>query len=99
MIRRASTTIVLSSAISLASLPGIAEADGGNAFVGGLLGSALGTAIVNHQQQRQRTVYVQRAAPAPVVNTYQREQNREVQTMPGAFRCRCRPKAARTGTS
>jgi hypothetical protein len=51
-----------------------AAADGGDAFVGGLLGSAIGTAIVNSQQQRRPMVverhYVTRRAPAPVVNTW-----------------------------
>jgi len=61
-----------------------AAADGGEAFVGGLLGSAIGTAIVNQQQRRpavvERHYVTRRAARAPVVNTWQREDNRQVQT-------------------
>jgi peptidoglycan hydrolase-like protein with peptidoglycan-binding domain len=64
--------------------PAAAGGGGGEAFVGGLLGSAIGTAIVNHQQQRRPVVverrYVTKRAPAPVVNSWQREQNRQVQT-------------------
>ena len=64
-----------------------ARADGAEAFVGGLLGSAIGTAITNNAQQRQtapqRTVvqkrYVKHRAPV-VVNSYQRDENRRVQT-------------------
>ncbi len=77
----------VASLVALALAAGTADraaADGADAFVGGLLGSAIGTAIVNQQQQRRPVVverrYVTRRAPAPVVNTYQREQNRQVQT-------------------
>jgi peptidoglycan hydrolase-like protein with peptidoglycan-binding domain len=58
-------------------------ADGAEAFVGGLLGGAIGSAIVNQQQQRRVVVQPRtttRRAPAPSVNTYQREENRTVQT-------------------
>jgi len=80
------TTLVSILAATLAT--GTAEraaagGGGGEAFVGGLIGSAIGTAIVNQQQQRRPVVverrYVTRRAPAPV-NTWQREQNRQVQT-------------------
>ena len=74
-----STALVLGSA-------GAARADGAEAFVGGLLGSAIGTAITNHAQHRQqpqRVVvekkYVKQRAPRQV-NSYQREENRRVQT-------------------
>lgn len=80
MIARNSTAFVLSSALALATIPGGAQADGGSAFVGGLIGSALGSAIVNNQQRQQQQRTVVRRAPAPTVNTYQRQQNREVQT-------------------
>jgi peptidoglycan hydrolase-like protein with peptidoglycan-binding domain len=57
-----------------------AAADGAEAFVGGLLGSAVGTAIVNHQQ-RQRVIVERRYVPKrPGVSSYQREENRQVQT-------------------
>ena len=58
-----------------------AAADGAEAFVGGLLGGAIGSAIANQQQRRvvvqERRVVRQRA---PQVNSYQREENRRVQT-------------------
>jgi len=76
---------VVTSAIALAcatSASGPAQADG-SAFVGGLVGGIVGSAIANaprnQPQVQTRTVY-RRAAPAPVVNTYERQQNREVQT-------------------
>ncbi len=61
---------------------GTARADGAEAFVGGLLGSAIGTAITNNVQQQKRVVVERRyVRERPVVvNTYQREQNRQVQT-------------------
>ena len=56
----------------------------GSAFVGGLVGGMLGSAITNSQQQRQRRhVVIQERKvyrKAPRVNTYQREENRQVQT-------------------
>ena len=63
-------------------------ADGAEAFVGGLLGSAIGTAITNNAQQRQQQQRVivekryvkQRAPRAPAVSSWQREENRRVQT-------------------
>jgi peptidoglycan hydrolase-like protein with peptidoglycan-binding domain len=71
-------------AVSVAGFPaGKAAADGAEAFVGGLLGSAIGTAIVNQQQQRRVVVqkrYVTPRRQAPVVDTYQRAENRRVQT-------------------
>lgn len=79
---------VTASIIALVLATGAADraaaGGGGEAFVGGLLGGAIGTAIVNSQQQRRPVVverrYVTKRAPAPTVNTWQREQNRQVQT-------------------
>ena len=74
---------LLSTAIALGSAER-AAADGAEAFVGGLLGSAIGTAIVNQQQQKRVVVeqrrYVTQKPRAPIVSTYQREENRRVQT-------------------
>ncbi len=60
-----------------------ARADG-SAFVGGLVGGMLGSALSNAHNNRTvvRTVPQTRTAVrrAPVVNSYEREQNREVQT-------------------
>ena len=80
MLKKSSVAAVLSLSVSIAALPSGASADG-SAFVGGLIGGALGSAIVNHsQQQQQKRVYVQkRTAPRSTVSSYQREQNREVQ--------------------
>ena len=55
----------------------------GSAFVGGLVGGMLGSAITNSQQRPQRQVVIQERKvyrQAPRVNTYQREENRQVQT-------------------
>ncbi|MBD3788263.1 MAG: peptidoglycan-binding protein, partial [Sphingomonadales bacterium] len=53
---------------------------GSGDVVGGLIGGMIGAAIVNEaSKQRPRTV-VRQAAPKPAVSSYQREQNREVQT-------------------
>ncbi len=75
---------LLSSAVVLASAQGAVAGDGGSAFVGGLLGSAIGSAITNSVQQRRQPTYVVRrhyvAPGAPVVSSYQREDNRQVQT-------------------
>jgi peptidoglycan hydrolase-like protein with peptidoglycan-binding domain len=78
---RVFTTSIIALAIAAGSATH-AAADGGEAFVGGLLGSAIGTAIVNSQQQRRPVVVERRYVTrrAPVVNTWQREQNRQVQT-------------------
>ena len=53
---------------------------GGSDVVGGIIGGIIGGAIVNEaNKSRPRTVY--RTAPAkPAVSSYQRDQNREVQT-------------------
>ncbi len=53
---------------------------GGSDVVGGIIGGIIGGAIVNEaSKQRPRTVY--RTVPAkPSTSSYQREQNREVQT-------------------
>lgn len=62
------------------------RADGAEAFVGGLLGSAIGTAITNQATKPrvvQERVYVRERAPrkvTPGINAYQRQENREVQT-------------------
>ena len=76
---------LMSAALALGSA-GAARADGAEAFVGGLLGSAIGTAITNQavqRQQQQRVVverkFVKQKAPRQV-NSYQREENRRVQT-------------------
>ena len=83
---------VITSALALAVAAPVvpaAQADG-SAFVGGLVGGMLGSAIGNaqrQQQQRPNTVVIReqprtvvRRAPAPApVNTYERQQNREVQ--------------------
>jgi peptidoglycan hydrolase-like protein with peptidoglycan-binding domain len=78
-----SSIVVIALAIPVAPA---ARADG-SAFVGGLVGGMLGTAIGNAAQQQRRETVVIRQQPqrtvvrqAPVVNTYEREQNREVQT-------------------
>ena len=58
----------------------MAHADG-SAFVGGLVGSMLGSAISNSQQQRRVVVQERKVyRKSPVVNSYQREENRQVQT-------------------
>jgi peptidoglycan hydrolase-like protein with peptidoglycan-binding domain len=71
----------LASALALAPAER-AAADGAEAFIGGLLGGAIGSAVANQQQRRvvvqERRVVRQRAQPQ--VNTYQREENRRVQT-------------------
>lgn len=55
-------------------------AAGTDDVVGGLIGGMIGAAIINEaNKQRPRTV-VRQAAPKPAVSSYQREQNREVQT-------------------
>ena len=82
MLSRSVLACVLASAAALAPASP-AAADGAEAFVGGLLGSAIGNAIVNRPQQQRVIVerrYVTKRAPAPVVNPYQREENRQVQT-------------------
>jgi hypothetical protein len=80
-------SVVTALAIVLPAAPA-AYAGGGNAFVGGLVGGMLGSAIGNAAQQPRRETVVIRQQPqtrtvvrqAPAVNTYEREQNREVQT-------------------
>lgn len=74
-----SCAVVLTVAMPFAE---VARADG-SAFVGGLVGGMLGSAIGNAQQRTVvRTVPQTRTVVrrAPAVNTYEREQNREVQT-------------------
>lgn len=84
MTGRKLTASLIALVIAAGSADRAAAGGGGEAFVGGLLGGAIGTAIVNSQQQRRPVVverhYVSRRAPAPTVNTWQREQNRQVQT-------------------
>ncbi|MGD9918023.1 MAG: peptidoglycan-binding domain-containing protein [Paenirhodobacter sp.] len=54
---------------------------GGSDVVGGIIGGIIGGAIVNEANRSHRTTTVRRTAPkAPAVSSYQREQNREVQT-------------------
>jgi peptidoglycan hydrolase-like protein with peptidoglycan-binding domain len=82
MIKRNIVVCALSGALMVTSAHG-ALADGGSAFVGGLLGGALGSAIANSAQQQRQVVQPQRTvrrAPAPAVNAYQREENRRIQT-------------------
>lgn len=75
--------LLLCSTVGLGS-GSAAHAQGAEAFVGGLLGGAIGTAITNQQQQRRQQPVVVRERTvvrrAPAVNTYQREENRRVQT-------------------
>jgi len=83
MSSRSVSALLLSGALLLSPAQQ-AAADGAEAFVGGLLGGALGTAISNSVQQRRQPVvvekrYVTRRAPAPAVNSYQRQQNMQVQ--------------------
>lgn len=88
MTRRNGISCLVLSTVLVGTAP-MARADGAEAFVGGLLGSAIGTAITNNvQRQQPRTIvekhYVTPRAPkaqaaAPVPN-YQREENRRVQT-------------------
>ncbi len=83
MITRNLIVALLSSTVVFAPAPAVL-AQGAEAFVGGLIGSAIGTAITNQNQQRQQPVVVRERTVvrqrAPVVNTYQREENRRVQT-------------------
>lgn len=46
---------LLATVLAVGSV-GSAQADGAEAFVGGLLGGAIGTAITNNAQQRQRVI-------------------------------------------
>lgn len=82
MIKQRMLIVLLSSAVAAAPpLPAVAQ--GAEAFVGGLLGSAIGTTIANQNQRRPTTVVRERTVVrqrAPAVNTYQREENRRVQT-------------------
>lgn len=78
MLRRSVLACLAASAAALAPADR-AAADGAEAFVGGLLGSAIGTAIVNRPQQ-QRVIVKRQAAPRQGINSYQREENRQVQT-------------------
>ena len=56
-----------------------AQADAGDAIVGGIIGGVVGGAIVNERnKQRQKRTVVRRTYVQPV-DTYQRSQNREVQ--------------------
>src|SRR4051812_23948704 len=73
---------LISSAAILLSAQGVLAGDGGSAFVGGLLGSAIGTAVTNSViHERQRTIYVQpRHYATPGVNNYQRAENAQIQT-------------------
>jgi peptidoglycan hydrolase-like protein with peptidoglycan-binding domain len=83
MLGRNFKTSILVLALAAGTAERATAGGGGEAFVGGLLGSAIGTAIVNSQQRRPVVVerqYVTRRAPAPVVNSWQREQNRQIQT-------------------
>lgn len=63
---------------------GGALADGAEAFVGGLLGSAIGTAITNSAQRPREQVIIREPRTivrhVPVQDPYQREENRRVQT-------------------
>ncbi|MBP7240522.1 MAG: peptidoglycan-binding protein [Amaricoccus sp.] len=74
---------VLALAIAIPVAPA-AHADG-SAFVGGLVGGIVGSAIGNAATQRRETVIVRQPQTrtvvrhAPVVNTYEREQNRQAQ--------------------
>ena len=54
-----------------------AAADAGD-IAGGIIGGIIGGAIVNEVNKPRRTVVVRQARPA--VSSYQREQNREMQT-------------------
>ena len=81
MVSRSVLACLVASAAALAPADR-ASADGAEAFVGGLIGSAIGNAIVNRPQQQRVIVerrYVTKRPPAPF-NTYQREENRQVQT-------------------
>jgi len=83
--------VLLSTALVVGSAES-AHADGAEAFVGGLLGGAIGTAISNSAQrqtvQQPQRVIVERKyvkhrkaqALVQVVDSYQRNENRRVQT-------------------
>ena len=65
---RTTLVSILAAALATGTAERAAADGGGEAFVGGLIGSAIGTAIVN-QQRRPVVVerrYVTRRAPAPV---------------------------------
>ena len=66
--------------VSVAALPAErVRADAGDAIVGGVIGGIIGGAIVNERnKKRQSRTVVRRTYRAPV-NTYARQQNREVQ--------------------
>ena len=83
---RKAIACLLSTAIAVGSAEAV-RADGAEAFVGGLLGSAIGTAITNHAQQRQQPQRVvveqqvrQGSGRRARRNSYQRDENRRVQT-------------------
>jgi hypothetical protein len=78
MTSRSISASLISVAVILGSTHTAAAGDAGAAFVGGLLGSAIGSAVVN--QQHKRVVVQKRYVPRTTVNSYQREENRRVQT-------------------
>ncbi len=60
---------------------GAPVAAGGSDVVGGIIGGIIGGAIVNEANRNRTRSAPRRTAPAkPAVSSYQREQNREVQT-------------------
>ncbi|MDD8024566.1 MAG: peptidoglycan-binding domain-containing protein [Paracoccaceae bacterium] len=66
-------------ALSVALMPGTAVFAGGSDIVGGIIGGMIGGAIVNEANKNRRTT-TRTVTRRPAVDTYQREQNREVQT-------------------
>ncbi len=65
-------------ALATTAMPQKTFADGAD-FAAGILTGIVGSAIVNNAQKPKYVVRKQ-AAPRPTVNTYERQQNREVQT-------------------
>jgi len=66
-------------ALSVALMPGTAVFAGGSDIVGGIIGGVIGGAIVNEANKNRRTT-TRTVTKKPAVSSYQREQNREVQT-------------------
>lgn len=67
--------------LAIAAGPGAPAFAGGSDIVGGIIGGMIGGAIVNEANRSRPPRTVVRTVPAqPSVSSYQREQNREVQT-------------------
>lgn len=82
MLPRIAIACLIPPMLALGAVPG-AAGDGGSAFVGGVVGGIVGSAIGNaiqNQQPRRTVIHEQRVYRAAPDYSYQREQNRQVQT-------------------